>query len=620
MISPRPSWMCLRVFATVLFGFALATSSASDACESQREEVAPQQAATADQEPQEQSKEKAAAEKKVRADWAEIRLKGTYPEATQMPGLFGDLVESLSMCLDRLQQAGRDKSIKGVLLRISDLEIGWARLHELQTAIRQLRKDGKPVWAYLESGGNKEYLVASCCDRILMPESGTLMLTGLRAEVTFYKNLFEMLDIKAEMLRVGAFKSAAEPYTRTEMSDEFRLEMEAILDDHYQTMVSQIAESRKLSEDRVKEMIDQGLIGVGSAKTLGLVDDVVYEDQILGLMAGDKQSLDVRIREDYKKKKVNTELDLFSLMEIISGGKSAGGSTKPRIVVLRLEGSIVSGSDPVSLFSASSINSDRIVPLIHQLTKDENVKAIVLRVDSPGGSALASDLIWRALEASGKPVIASMSDTAASGGYYISMGAEKIFAEPGTITGSIGVVGGKIALDGLMKKFGVTTSIISRGKNSGVMSTTAGFSDSERETMQQMLNETYEQFTQKAAAGRKMDVAKLEELARGRVYTGRQAKEIGLVDELGTLADAIAEARRLVGDDKNTLELEDLPKAQSPLEMLMGDSKRPDAAPFDVLLQTVPNSLKPALRNLSVLRVLAEERAVLVMPFTMSID
>ncbi len=421
------------------------------------------------------------------------------------------------------------------------------------------------------------------------------------------------------MLRVGAFKSAAEPYTRTEMSDEFRQEMEAILDDHYATLVSQIAASRKLPEEKVKEIIDQGLIGVRNAKTLGLVDDVVYEDQIVGLVAGTDKSLDVRFREDYKKKKVNTELDLFSLMEIMSGGKSSGGSTKPRIAVLRLEGTIVSGSDPFSLFAESTISSDKIVPVIHKLSKDDNVKAIVLRVDSPGGSALASDLIWRALEASGKPIIASMSDTAASGGYYISMGADKIFAEPGTITGSIGVVGGKIALDGLMKKVGVTTTIISRGKNSGVLSITEGFTDSEREAMQNMLNETYEQFTQKAAAGRKMEVAKLEELARGRVYTGRQAKEIGLIDELGTLADAIAEARKMVGDEKNALELEDLPRVQSPLEMLMGDSKA-KPQPFDVMLQSVPDALRPALRSLSTLRVLAEEPAVLVMPFTMSID
>jgi protease IV len=268
----------------------------------------------------------------------------------------------------------------------------------------------------------------------------------------------------------------------------------------------------------------------------------------------------------------------------------------------------------MSLFSEASISSDKIVPLIEKLGKDENVKAIVLRVDSPGGSALASDLIWRALEATNKPAVASMGDTAASGGYYISMGADAIFAEPGTLTGSIGVLGGKVALDGLMKKFGVTTSVIQRGKNSGVMSPTTAFSDSERESMQQMLNNVYTQFTQKAATGRHMEYAALEALARGRVYTGRQAKEIGLVDQLGTLADAVAHTRKLVGDEAGKLELEDLPKAQSPLEMLMGQTA-PAGHPLAELAALLPESVRPTLQNLSALRQISEEPVMMILPF-----
>ena len=553
-------------------------------------------------------------ERKKRTDWAEIKLTGSYPEHQQMPGLFGDLVEGLSTCMDRLHQAARDKSIKGVILHIDGLEIGWARLNELQSAIAEVKAAGKPVWARMNDGGNKDYLLAASCDRILMPESGTLMLTGLRAEVMFYKNLFEMFDVKADMLRVGAFKSAAEPYTRSEMSPEFRKEMEEILDDYYATMVSQIAAARKLPEETVKAIIDEGLLSTARAKELGLIDDVAYHDQLSDLIANGDKSMDVRIREDYRRKKPNAELDLFSLMELLSGGSSQTSSTKPRIAVLRLEGAIVSGNSPMSLFSEASISSDKIVPLIEGLGKDENVKAIILRVDSPGGSALASDLIWRALEATNKPVVASMGDTAASGGYYISMGADAIFAEPGTLTGSIGVLGGKIALDGLMKKFGVTTSVIQRGKNSGVMSSVAAFSDSERETMQRMLNTVYEQFTQKAAAGRHMEYAALEALARGRVYTGRQAKEIGLVDQLGTLADAVAFTRKLVGDEAGKLELEDLPKAQSPLEMLMGQTA-PTGQPFAELAALLPESARPALRHFSVLRQIADEPVLLILPF-----
>ena len=558
-------------------------------------------------------------ERKTKTDWAEIKLTGSYPEHQQMPGLFGDIVEGLAACMDRLHQAARDKSIKGVILHIDGVEIGWARLNELQSAIAEVKASGKPIWARMNDGGNKDYLLAASCDRILMPESGTLMLTGLRAEVMFYKNLFEMLDVKADMLRVGAFKSAAEPYTRSEMSPEFRQEMEEILDDYYATMVSQIAAARKLPEEKVKAIIDEGLFSASHAKELGLIDDVAYHDQVSGLIANGDASLDVRIRDDYRKKKASAELDLFTLMEILSGSSAQTTSTRPRIAVLRLEGAIVSGSSPMSLFSEAAISSDRIVPLIEKLGKDDNVKAIILRVDSPGGSALASDLIWRALEATGKPVVASMGDTAASGGYYISMGADAIFAEPGTLTGSIGVLGGKIALDGLMQKLGVTTSVIQRGKNSGVMSFNTAFSDSEREAMQQMLNTVYDLFTKKAATGRHMEHAALEKLARGRVYTGRQAKEIGLVDQLGTLADAVAYTRKLVGDGEGKLELEDLPKPQSPLELLMGQTN-PARQPYAAWAELLPESARPALRNFSVLQQIADEPVLLILPFNVRFE
>ena len=613
----RPLWS-LFVLSCVVLAESWAVAAADDVTSSVAEKSeAKESAGTLKSE--EAKKDAAKPPKKTRADWAAIKIGGSYPEGTQMPGLFGSLSEDLSTCLSRLQAAGKDKSIKGVILLIDSLAIGWGRLHELQTSIAEIRKTGKPVWACMNDSGNKEYLLASACDRIVMPESGTLMLTGLRAEVTFYKNLLEMLDVKADMLRVGAFKSAAEPYTRSEMSAEFREEMETILDDYYADMVTQIATSRKLQEDAVKASIDEGLIGAKRAKELGLIDELAYEDQLLSMIDAGDSSLETRIREDYRKKQVNTELDLFSLMELFAGGASEAGSTRPRIAVLRLEGPIISGGEGMSFLSEAAISSDKIVPLIHKLSKDNNVKAIVLRVDSPGGSALASDLIWRALEASGKPVVASMGDTAASGGYYISMGAEAIFAEPGTLTGSIGVVGGKIALDGLMKKVGVTTTVISRGKNSGVMSITEGFSDSEREAMQNMLNTIYEQFTQKAAAGRKMEHAKLEAMARGRVYTGRQAKDLGLIDHLGTLADAIAHARTLVDDKDSKLELEDLPRAQSPLEMLLGQNTATDHT-FDVWTSLLPEKTVPALKHLRTLKLIADEPALLLLPFAVEME
>jgi protease-4 len=581
---------------------------------------AEEKAATAASEPVANEKQKTTTEKSVRADWAEIVLSGGYPESQQMPGLFGELTEGLGTCLDRLQQAAREKSIKGVLLDIRSVSIGWAKLNEIQTAIRSVRDAGKPVWARMTDASTKEYLLAAACDRILIPESATLMLTGLRAEVTFYRNLLENLDIKADMLRVGAFKSAAEPFTRTEMSEEFRREMEELLDDYYASIVSQISTARHLTEEQVKAIIDEGMLPAARAKELGLVDDLAYEDQIVELIRNGDPLLDVRLREDYRKKKHSTELDFFALMELIGGGGTEKGSVRPRIAVLYAEGPIVSGNLPAGLLGESGISSDKLVPLIQKLGKDDNVRAIVLRVDSPGGSALASDLIWRALEATGKPLVASMGDTAASGGYYISMGADRIFAEPGTITGSIGVVGGKVSFEGLMKKVGVTMSVVQRGKNAGVMSPAGAFTDNEREVMQRMLNTIYEQFTQKAAAGRKMEYSKLEELARGRIYTGRRARELGLIDEVGTLADAILYARGLAGDSDEKLDLDILPKPQSPLEMLLGQSDSVSDSPAAVLLEMLPESFRPAVQHLKVVQQLVQEPALIIMPFAIRIE
>ena len=268
-----------------------------------------------------------------------------------------------------------------------------------------------------------------------------------------------------------------------------------------------------------------------------------------------------------------------------------------------------------------SMGSTTMIKAIRQARDDATVKAVVLRVDSPGGSALASDLMWHELETldGKKPFVVSMGDVAASGGYYIAMGADRIFAEPGTLTGSIGVVGGKLAFEKFYEKIGITTSVVQRGKNSGVLSMTTPFSDAERDTMQKMLNDIYAQFTTKAAAGRKMDVEKLEKMARGRVYTGAQALQLGLIDEIGTLADAIAHAKKAAGlDPEQKLERLDLPKPISPFEQLFGPAD-PGAASLKAAssawLRRLPPEVSDSLKGLEVYELLARERVLTVMPY-----
>ena len=574
-------------------------------------------------------KVEAVAKKKLSV--AHIEITGGYSEGVSAPGLFGDVVETLGSGLQRLDKAARDESLDAVILHISDPSIGWAKLNELRVGIQKMRAKGRKVYAWMESADTKGYLIAAACDQIVLPESGMLMLPGLRAEVSFYKNLFDKLSIEPQMLRVGEFKSAAEPYSRSEMSPAFREEMEAILDDYYRQIVETISTGRKLTPEQVKAIIDTGLHTAADAKRLGLIDLVGYEDAIESLIKGDDKTAEVKITKGYGKKKIDTDFSGFTgmakMMNLMMGVEpSTRKSTASKIAVINATGAIMSGASSTDMFfGEQTMGSTTMIKAIRQARDDSTVKAVVLRVDSPGGSALASDLMWHELEAldGKKPFVVSMGDTAASGGYYIAMGADRIFAEPGTLTGSIGVVGGKIAFQKFYEKVGITTSVVMRGKNSGVLSTTTAFSETERTAMQKMLNDIYAQFTTKAATGRKMDVEKLEKMARGRVYTGSQALQLGLVDELGTLADAIAFAKKSAGMDPDAkLERLDLPKPTSPFESLFGPID-PSSTSLGVtgsaLLKSLPEEVASQLRGLSIYDLLAKERVLTVLPYRVQV-
>jgi protease-4 len=560
------------------------------------------------------------------ATYAEIDIKGAYPEGAQLPGLFGELTESLDTAIGRLDKAANDERITGVILRIHDHSIGWAKMNTIRKAIARIQAKGKKVHAWLADASNMDYVLASACDEVVMPEPGTLMLVGMRAEVSFYKNLFDLIGVKAEMLRVGEFKSAAEPYTRTSMSPEFRKEMEEILDDRYKLLVDSIAGPRKLAEEKVAAAIDQAPLTSRQARELGLIDRVAYEDELELSLSQLAEGKTFKVVKKYGKKKADTDFSglagMMKMMEMLMGVEQPKRkSSNPKLAIIYATGMIMTGKSQSDFLGESTMGSDTMIKAIREANKDATVKAIVLRVDSPGGSALASDLMWHELGLVKKPFVVSMGDVAASGGYYIAMGANRVFADPGTITGSIGVVGGKFALNGLYNKIGITTETISRGKNSGVLSSTHGFSDNERESMQRLLNDVYDQFVSKAAAGRKMDKVQLEKLARGRVYTGSAALKIGLVDELGSLDDAVAYAKRQAGlgpDEK--LEKLVLPKATSPLESLLGpldpnaDTRATQGAARE-LLRSISPDLAQNLHVLQLLQILARERTLAVMPF-----
>jgi len=329
--------------------------------------------------------------------------------------------------------------------------------------------------------------------------------------------------------------------------------------------------------------------------------------------------------KNYGKKEVDTDfsgpMGFFKLMQAMMGGNSTSSEGHgKKIAIVYAVGPISTGKSETNAFGDASVGSTTIIDALREANDDKQVVAIVLRVDSPGGSALASDLIWHQTQILKKPMVASMGDVAASGGYYISMGAKKIIASPSTITGSIGVVGGKMALTGLYDKLGITTETIERGKNSGLFSSSGKFSDSQRAVIKKMMEETYDQFTDKASKGRKMPLDKLRDLAGGRVYTGRQAKEKGLVDDLGSLHDAVIEAKKLAGLEPDAeVRTEVLPSATNFFESLFGEMEAEKETRVGKTIESVSPELVDVARKAARLRAAFDQPAALIMPFDLSI-
>jgi protease-4 len=555
-------------------------------------------------------------------------LHGEYPEGPSEAGLFAEMQPSLGKLIGRLDEAKADKDVAAVWLRIEDVEFGRGKVNEIRAAIARVRKAGKPVYAELTSADTGAYLVASACDHIYMPVSGTLIVPGVRMEMTFYKGLLDKLGLKFDALRMGKYKGFVEPYSRESMSAPLRESLQAIVDDVYDNMIATIAKDRHLEDYQVKSLVDQGIFTATAAQEAGLVDEVQYADQFEASLAKRLKADRVEVEKAYKKKQIDTDFSgiggFVKLMEAFSGGtKSQRGSGKQKIAVVYAVGEITEGKSSTSIFGGSSLGSTTMIETLNKAFGDAKVVAVVLRIDSPGGSATASDLIWRetvrhpqafprgAGSPAPKPLVASMGNVAGSGGYYIAMGAKKIFAEPETITGSIGVGGGKLVTGGMYSKVGLNTEIISRGKNSGALSSTQPFSPDERRVFTKLLEETYHEFVSKAAEGRKMDYSRLEALAQGRVYTGRQAKKLGLIDEIGTLNDAVAEAKKLAGLKPDTdVEIEVLPQPKSLFEQLFSG----EAPGIDEFTASMPEAVK-LLRQAALWRKLLGAKVLLWMPY-----
>lgn len=580
---------------------------------------------TAEKAKDESSKSEEHVKKGDKVRLALLTLANSLPESSNQAGPFGEARLDLRELMKRMEKAAKDKAIAGLVLDIQSPELGRGKVEELRDAISRFRASGKKVYATMDSAEPADYMVACACDEIIMPETGELMLPGVHAEAMFYHGLLAKLGVEADYIHIGAYKSYAEAMTRDNFSEPVRENMNSLIDSIYDDMITTIVKDRPVSIAQAKEIVDTGLISAQKAKELGLIDHVAYTDTLRKELSEKYKADPLVLVKNYGKKEVDTDfsgpMGFFKLMQTMMGGSSSSSEGHgKKIAIVYAVGPISTGKSETNMFGDESLGATTIIDALREADEDKQVVAIVLRVDSPGGSALASDLIWHQTQILKKPLVASMGDVAASGGYYISMGAKKIIAAPSTITGSIGVVGGKMALTGLYEKIGVTTETIERGKNAGLFSSSGKFTDSQREVIKKMMEETYDQFTSKASQGRKMPLDKLKSLAGGRIYTGRQAKENGLVDDLGSLHDAINEAKKLAGLSADAdVRTEVLPSPTNFLESLFGDLEAEKETRVGNDIKSMSPELVEVARKAARLKSAFDRPAALILPFDLNI-
>ena len=460
-----------------------------------------------------------------------IRVAGDLNEM-EPGGVFGPFIEAgptVRGIVEMLRKAKADKRITSVVIKPTGAGALWGKVQEVRDAVVDFRQSGKPIVAYLEYGGEQEFYLATACDKVFLMPAATLDLTGVASYELFMRGMLDKIGAYPDGLHIGEYKTALNTFTEHTFTPAHREMAESLNKDLYEQLVRGIADGRRKSETDVKALIDHGPFLSEDALRAGLIDDVAYEDE-----------LDDKVKLGAKAKFV----DMNEYRQVSAGGAGIGRGQK--IAVIYATGIIASGKSTYDTTGSQVTGSDTIVEYLRKARGDSSVKAIVLRIDSPGGSAIASDVIWREvlLTKNQKPVVASMSDVAASGGYYIAMPAHAIVAEPSTLTGSIGVVLTKFVIDGTLKKIGLNMEGVSTGKYADLYSPVRAFSPDERKRVAENMQATYNTFVEKAAQGRNTTPEKIDAVGQGRVWTGRQAKQIGLVDELGGLERAISIAKQ----------------------------------------------------------------------------
>jgi protease-4 len=585
--------------------------------------------------------------KKLKAEKAAL-TKVAFFDLASMPvlerplafSLFADTTPyTLRAWVQRLHAARDDKDVRGVLLNMgSGAPLNLAQAQELRDALIELRRAGKKTFVYADSYDTVGYTVASGATNVCLLEGGEIMIPGVGLEATFYKGLFDKVGVKADYVQIGEYKGADESYTRSEASAELKGELNKLTDAMYEQLVDEISLSRNVSRDGVKQLIDDTIVSARSAKQRGFVDHLIHQDELRKLMT-DELGNDIDLIANYGHERpqgaeaANPMAMLANLFAPKLGGDEADKSGKPEVALIYAEGVITDGDGGDGIFTESGVASEEMRKALREAAKNDNVKAIVIRIDSPGGSALASEVMWQAARAAAakKPVVISIGSMAASGGYYLASAGEYIFADPSAIVGSIGVVGGKFVFKDLMDKLGVTTESFQRGRNAGLFSSSAPFDERQRRMVTNWMKGTYDQFTQRVMTTRKGKIKDIDQVARGRIFIARQAKELGMVDEIGGIDSAITfAAKRVKLTDSKSYDVKVLPQPKTLADYLGGAfGGGPEAATpirpkieisADSILRGIDVNTRQLIgQQLRMIELLQKRPVVLISPYVVTV-
>jgi len=487
-----------------------------------------------------------------------LRLQGELPEKppVELPDFLSDGPQPVTMTAvwRALESAAGDSHIRAVVVQPEGVAAGWGKLQEIRMDLDKFRKSGKPVYAYLRQPGAREFYLACGADRIYMGPSEPLMLKGLRAELMYFKKTLDKIGVTVEVEHAGKYKDFGDMFTRTDMSSETREVTTQLVDSLYANLVSGIAAGRKKSPEEIRTIIDQGPFTAPQALKAGLVDALRFEDQMWG-------ELKDKLKSGEPKK-----VSMSTYSRVPPSG------TKNQIAIVVGQGDILRGNPGDDGAGESSLTSYGFNHLLKVVENDNMIKGVIVRIDSPGGEVTASDEIWNEMNvlSKKKPLVISMSDAAASGGYFMAMTGDPIVAYPGTLTGSIGVVFGKPDLRGLYEKIGITKDAIERGKHAGIDSDYTSLTPEERQLLRDGIDESYRDFVNKVAQSRHRTFDQIHAVAQGRVWLGAQAKENGLVDRIGGLDAAlelVKQKAKIPAGEKVAIQL--FPGKRSILDILM---------------------------------------------------